>query len=133
MRKSWSEYFMDIARMVATRSTCNRKQVGCVIVRDNRILVTGYNGSLPKQSHCTDDGCYMDETGKHCLRTTHAEANAVAQAAQYGISLAGTTVYCTLRPCITCDKLLAAAGVECVYYVEEYPVVPWSNIIYAKV
>lgn len=95
--------------MVATRATCDRLHVGCVIVRENRIITTGYNGAPPGQLHCDDGGHLMIEG--HCHRTVHAEANAVAVAAKNGINLDDTTCYLTHAPCLTCAKLLYTAGV----------------------
>lgn len=109
-RPSWDEYFMQIARDVSTRSTCERRHVGAVIVRDRRILSTGYNGSPPGQPHCTEVGCLLED-GK-CIRTLHAEQNALIQAALHGVSTARATVYCTCRPCHVCTRMLVGAGLE---------------------
>ncbi len=118
MRPSWDDYFMEIARTVGSRATCPRASVGCVAVRDQRILTTGYNGAPRGIAHCTDVGCTMVDN--HCVRATHAEANAVVQGALHGVSLAGATVYCTHQPCIGCSKLLVSAGVERIVYEERY-------------
>jgi dCMP deaminase len=117
-RTSWDEYFMEIARTVAKRSTCDRAQVGAVLVRDHRILTTGYNGALPGQYHCDEIGHFIVDG--HCVRTVHAEANAVVQAALHGISTKGATAYVTHFPCINCTKLLIAAGVKILVYGESY-------------
>ena len=117
-RAGWHEYFMNIAEQVATRSTCDRKHVGAVIVRDKTILSTGYNGSLRGAPHCDEIGHDMD--GGHCVRTVHAEANAVAQAAKHGVMIDGSEIYVTASPCLTCFKLLANSGVCAVYYKEFY-------------
>lgn len=117
-RVSWHEYFMNIADQVATRSTCDRKHIGAVIVRDKTILSTGYNGSLRGAPHCDDSGHDM-ENG-HCMRTVHAEANAVAQAAKHGIMIDGAELYVTASPCLTCFKLVANAGISVIYYKEFY-------------
>jgi dCMP deaminase len=117
-RVEWNEYFMNIADQVATRSTCNRKHVGAVIVRDKTILSTGYNGSLRGAPHCDDAGHDM-ENG-HCVRTVHAEANAVAQAAKHGVRIDESEIYVTASPCLTCFKLVANAGIKTVYYKEFY-------------
>lgn len=119
MRPGWDEYFMDIARTVATRATCPRASVGAVVVRDHRILTTGYNGAPRGVAHCTEVGCAM--SGGHCLRSTHAEANAVVQGALHGVSLAEGTIYCTHQPCINCAKLLISAGITRIVYDESYP------------
>lgn len=118
MRPSWNQYFMDLAKAVATRATCPRKSVGCVIVKDRQVVASGYNGSIPGAEHCTDAGCLL-ENG-HCTRTVHSEVNAVAQAARRGVSIEGADVYCTLQPCWPCLKTLLSAGVENVYFGAEY-------------
>ncbi len=117
-RVNWTEYFMNIAAQVATRSTCDRKNIGAVIVREKTILSTGYNGSIKGAPHCDDIGHDM-ENG-HCIRTVHAEANAVAQAAKYGVSIDNSEIYITASPCLTCFKLIANAGIKVVYYKEFY-------------
>jgi dCMP deaminase len=108
-RPSWTSHFLNIARVVATRSTCPRANVGVLIVRDRRILTTGYNGSAKGVQHCTNAGCEMD--GGHCQRAIHAEINAIAQGALHGVSLAGATCYSSHQPCRNCTKALIAAGV----------------------
>jgi dCMP deaminase len=119
-RPSWDEYFMAIARAVATRATCSRRSVGAVIVKDKRILATGYNGAPVGMRHCdhTDGGDMRDG---HCARSTHAEQNALVQAARHGTSIAGGTLYCTDNPCLTCAKLLINAGIVRVVYEAAYP------------
>ena len=119
MRPGWDEYFMEIARTVATRATCPRASVGCVLTRDRRILTTGYNGAPRGVAHCTEIGCLLDNG--HCQRATHAEANAVVQGAYHGISLEGATAYCTHEPCINCSKLLISAGVKKIVFADPYP------------
>jgi len=109
---------MAIARQVATRSTCDRKHVGAVIVRDRMILATGYNGSLRGLPHCDDIGHLMD--GGHCVRTVHAEANAIVQAARSGVRLEGGEIYVTASPCFGCFKLIANAGLARVVFGEFY-------------
>ncbi len=118
MRVTWNEYFMKIAEQVATRSTCDRKHIGAVIVRDKTILSSGYNGSLRGAPHCDDVGHDM-ENG-HCVRTVHAEANAVAQAAKNGVRIDEAEIYVTASPCLTCFKLIANCGIQTVYYKEFY-------------
>lgn len=108
MRKSWDEYFLDIADVVATRSTCNKLAVGCVIVKEKMIVSTGYNGSIHGQEHCIDVGCLLNEEGR-CIRTIHAEQNAVIHARRD--ELQGATAYVTHEPCETCSKLLNQAGI----------------------
>ncbi len=117
-RVNWHEYFMNIADQVATRSTCDRKHVGAVIVRDKTILSTGYNGSIRGGVHCDDAGHDMDHD--HCVRTVHAEANAVAQAAKNGVRIDMSEIYVTASPCLTCFKLLANSGVRVIHYKEFY-------------
>ncbi|MGA8573111.1 MAG: deoxycytidylate deaminase [Desulfobaccales bacterium] len=129
MRPSWDEYFMLIAKLVSTRSTCNSRPTGAVLVKDKQLLATGYNGSMPGAPHCSDevmpDGspyCYRRATNvpdadkyNYC-RASHAEANAIAQAARYGVAIKGASLYVTLQPCFVCVKLLATAQIERVYY-----------------
>lgn len=117
-RVSWNQYFMNIAEQVATRSTCSRKNVGAVIVRDKTILSTGYNGSLRGAPHCDDAGHDMEND--HCVRTVHAEANAVAQAAKHGVRIDESEIYVTASPCLTCFKLIANSGIRKIYYKEFY-------------
>jgi dCMP deaminase len=110
---------MQIARTVSTRATCPRASVGCVLMRANRILTTGYNGAPRGVAHCTEVGCTL--IGEHCLRATHAEANAVVQGALHGVSLHDATAYCTHQPCVNCSKLLISAGVTRIVYDRPYP------------
>lgn len=117
-RASWDEYFMNIAREVATRSTCPRKHVGAVIVRDKTILSTGYNGSIRGLPHCDDAG-HMMEDG-HCVRTIHAEANAIIQAAKNGTRIDEAMIYVTASPCWSCFKMIANAGLSRIVYGEFY-------------
>lgn len=117
-RADWHNYFMAIARQVATRSTCDRKHVGAVIVRDKTILSTGYNGSIRGLDHCDDVGHLMDDG--HCVRTVHAEANAIAQAAAHGIRIEGAEIYVTASPCWNCFKLIANSGIRRIYFGEFY-------------
>ena len=117
-RVSWETYFMNIAREVATRSTCDRKHVGAVIVRDKTILSTGYNGSIKGLPHCDEAGHEMVEG--HCVRTTHAEANAIVQAAKNGVKIDSAEIYVTASPCYNCFKLIANSGIKIIYYHEFY-------------
>jgi len=118
-RPSWDEYFMGIAFEVAKRSTCLRAQVGAIIVRDKRILTTGYNGAPTGLPHCTEVGCLI--VNGHCVRTLHAEQNAIIQAALHGVSVQGGTMYVTHQPCLTCAKMIINAGIKRVVYGGEYP------------
>ena len=117
-RASWDEYFMSIGQVVATRSTCPRKYVGSVIVRNRTILSTGYNGSIRGMPHCSDVG-HMMEDG-HCVATIHAEANAIIQAARNGVNIDGASCYVTASPCWNCFKQLANAGIVRIVYGEFY-------------
>ncbi len=129
MRPTWDEYFMLIAKLVSTRSTCNSRPTGAVLVKDRQILATGYNGSMPGAPHCTDQ---LDEQGRpYChrrvmkvadvdkynyCRASHAEANAIAQAARHGVAIKEAALYVTLEPCYVCLKLLATAHIQRVYF-----------------
>jgi dCMP deaminase len=117
-RASWDEYFMAIAREVASRSTCDRKHVGAVIVREKMILATGYNGSIRGLPHCDDEGHLMEDG--HCVRTVHAEANAIVQAARNGVRVEGGNIYITASPCFGCFKMVANAGLSRIVFGEFY-------------
>ena len=117
-RAGWDEYFMNIAKEVASRSTCDRKFVGAVIVRDKTILSTGYNGSIRKLEHCDEVGHLMEND--HCVATIHAKANAIIQAAKNGVGIDGATIYTTASPCWTCFKLIANSGIRRICYGEFY-------------
>jgi len=127
-RPSWDEYFMEIARVVASRSTCPRRNVGAVVVRNKRLLSSGYNGAPSGLPHCTDEGCLLmtvklgDQPAREsCQRAAHAEANAIAQAALHGVSTNESTVYCTDSPCSNCAKLIINAGVQRIVFAGDYP------------
>src|SRR5215813_12705612 len=117
-RVSWDQYFMNIAEVVASRSTCPRKYVGAVIVRDKTILSTGYNGSIRGMPHCSDVGHMMEND--HCVATIHAEANAIIQAAKNGVNIDGGMIYVTASPCWPCFKMIANAGLRRICYREFY-------------
>jgi len=125
-RPSWKEYFMDIALLVARRSTCRRRRVGAIMVRDKRILATGYNWAPSGLPHCLDIGCLREEMGipsgeRHELcRGLHAEQNVIIQAAYHGVSIKGATLYCTNLPCSICSKMLINAGISDIIYQEGY-------------
>jgi dCMP deaminase len=127
VRPSWDEYFLEIASLVSSRSTCLRRQVGAVFVRDKRVLTTGYNGAPSGLKHCSEVGCIREREGipsgeRHELcRGIHAEQNAILQAAQFGISLRGSIMYCTNQPCVLCAKMLINTGVERIVVCGEYP------------
>jgi dCMP deaminase len=126
-RPSWHEYFMRIAMLAATRSTCLRRQVGAVIVKNKKVLATGYNGAPSGLAHCLDIGCLREQNGvpsgeRHELcRAIHAEQNAIIQAATSGVSIAGGTLYSTTFPCILCAKMLINSGIREIYIGEGYP------------
>ena len=117
-RVDWDTYFMNIAKVAASRSTCDRKFVGAVIVRDKTILSTGYNGSIRKLEHCFEAG-HMMENG-HCVATIHAEANAIIQAAKNGVCIDGAALYTTASPCWNCFKLIANSGLKRICFGEFY-------------
>ena len=128
MRPSWDDYFLNVAEIIRTRSTCLRRQVGALLVRDRRILTTGYNGPPPGMDHCADLGGCLREKMKvpsgertELCRATHAEANAVLQAADHGVAIAGAALYCTNTPCSGCAKLLIGAGVSHMVVIDGYP------------
>ena len=126
-RPSWDRYFMDIASMVATRSTCLRRSVGAIAVSNRRILATGYNGTPKGLRHCSEAGCIRQELNipsgqRHELcRGLHAEQNCIIQAAVHGVQLEGSTIYCTFQPCVVCAKMLINAGIREIFYEEGYP------------
>jgi len=126
-RPSWDTYFLQLARQAATRSTCLRRQVGAVLVRDKRVLATGYNGAPRGVAHCLEVGCLREELGipsgeRHELcRAIHAEQNAIIQAAVHGVAIEGASLYCTHQPCVLCAKVLINCGVREIHYVEGYP------------
>lgn len=121
-RPTWDQYFMDITHLVAKRSTCLRRQVGAVLVKDKNILATGYNGAPSGVAHCLDVGCLREQMGipsgeRHELcRGLHAEQNAIIQAAKHGTSIEGATLYSTTMPCIICTKMIINAGIGRVIY-----------------
>jgi len=126
-RPNWNEYFMLLAKLAATRSTCLSRPAGAVIVKDKQVLATGYNGSMPGVAHCSQEGsCYRrrvgaSDAGKYDnCRSIHSEANAIAQAAKRGVTIEGSSIYVTLFPCYVCTKLLASAGIKKLYYEYEY-------------
>ncbi len=125
-RPSWDEYFMDITRLVARRSTCMRRQVGAVMVKDKNILATGYNGTPSGITHCDVTGCLREQLKvpsgeRHELcRGLHAEQNAIIQAARHGVNIDSSVLYCTDSPCIICTKMLINAGIQKVIYLKGY-------------
>lgn len=127
MRPSWDEYFMQIVEIIKQRSTCIRRQVGAIIVKDKRILTTGYNGAPTKCQHCDILGCIRETMNipsgeRHELcRGSHAEQNAIVQAAMHGISINQSTIYVTIQPCIICSKLIINSGIKRVVFKGDYP------------
>jgi dCMP deaminase len=125
-RPSWEEYFMDITHLVAKRSTCLRRQVGAVLVKDKKILATGYNGAPSRLEHCLDTGCLREKQRipsgeRHELcRGLHAEQNAIIQAAYHGVEIREATLYCTNHPCIICSKMVINAGIQKVVFEDGY-------------
>jgi dCMP deaminase len=127
IRPTWDEYFMEVSRTIAKRATCDRGRSGCVIARDRQLLVTGYVGSPVGLPHCDDVGHLMkkvihddDSISQHCMRTVHAEQNAICQAAKLGVALDGATVYCKMTPCRTCAMLIINCGIKRVVCEKKY-------------
>ena len=126
-RPDWDNYFLEIAGLVATRSTCRRRQVGAVLVREKRILTTGYNGAPANLRHCLEIGCLREERGipsgerQELCRGLHAEQNAIIQGALHGVSIIGATIYVTCQPCVTCAKMLINCKVSRIVIAGDYP------------
>lgn len=126
-RQHWHDYFLDMAEQVASRSTCLRRKVGCVLVKEKRVIATGYNGAPSGAPHCDVTGCIRQQEGipsgqrLDICRASHAEANAISQCARYGVPTEGATAYVTVTPCSACAKLLVQAGVKSVVYRGAYP------------
>lgn len=126
-RPSWDEYFVEVAEVVSKRATCLRRMVGAILVREKRILATGYNGAPTGLAHCSDVGCIRSQMGvpsgerTEICRGLHAEQNALVQAARHGISVKGAWAYTTLEPCVLCTKMLINAGIERIVFVRDYP------------
>jgi len=138
-RPSWDDYFLEVADIVAKRATCDRGRSGCVIVRDKRILVTGYVGSPSGLKHCDDVGHQMKkvihEDGtitQHCVRTVHAEQNAITQAAKFGIAIDGATLYCRMTPCRVCAMLIINCGISRVVCERKYHAGAESEIMFRE-
>jgi dCMP deaminase len=134
-RPSWEEYFMSIAQLVARRSTCLRRQVGAVLVKDKNILATGYNGTPSGIAHCEQTGCLRDQLNvpsgeRHELcRGLHAEQNVILQAAKHGINIDGATLFCTHAPCIICAKMIINSGIREIVYLDGYPDILSKDIL----
>nr|WP_053367201.1 ComE operon protein 2 [Bacillus sp. FJAT-27245] len=129
-RISWDQYFMAQSHLLALRSTCTRLTVGATIVRDKRIIAGGYNGSIAGGEHCTDHGCYVID--HHCVRTIHAEMNALLQCAKFGVPTDGAEIYVTHFPCLQCSKALIQAGIKTVYYATDYKNHPYAVELFEK-
>lgn len=139
VRPTWDEYFMEIVKIVGSRSTCNRGRSGCVIVKDKKIISTGYVGSPAGLAHCDDIGHEMHTVThpdgnqtEHCIRTTHAEQNAICQAAKVGASLEGSTIYVKMTPCYVCAKMIISAGIKRVVCETDYQAGKRSKEIFAE-
>lgn len=127
-RISWKQYFMSQSHLIALRSTCERLTVGATIVRDNRIIAGGYNGSVSGSDHCIDEGCYVIDG--HCVRTVHAETNAILQCAKFGVQTDGAEIYVTHFPCLQCCKSIIQAGIKTVYYAADYRNHPYATELF---
>lgn len=123
-RIPWPQYFMSQSIILSSRSTCQRLMVGATIVRDKRVIAGGYNGSVHGETHCIDEGCYLDHG--HCIRTVHAEMNALLQCARFGVSTKGASIYVTHFPCLACSKALIQAGIQEIYYLHDYHNHPYA-------
>ncbi|MBN7275182.1 ComE operon protein 2 [Ligilactobacillus pobuzihii] len=123
-RIPWNQYFMTQAVLLSTRSTCKRLSVGAILVRDKRIIAGGYNGSVSGDVHCIDDDCYLVDG--HCVRTIHAEMNAILQCAKFGVATDGSEIYVTDFPCLQCTKMLLQAGIQKIYYLRNYHNDPYA-------
>lgn len=124
-RIPWDQYFMLQALVISTRSTCNRLSVGAIVVRDRRIIAGGYNGSVSGDDHCLDQGCYLVDG--HCVRTIHAEMNAILQCAKFGEATDGAEIYVTDFPCLQCTKMLLQAGITKITYLRNYHNDPYAQ------
>lgn len=123
-RVPWNQYFMSQAVLLSMRSTCTRLAVGAILVRDKRVIAGGYNGSVSGDVHCIDEGCYVVEN--HCVRTIHAEMNAILQCAKFGVATDGAEIYVTDFPCLQCTKMLLQAGISKIYYLRNYNNDPYA-------
>jgi len=126
-RPSWDEYFIQQCDLIASRATCDRKRVGAIIVKDKRIVSSGYNGSLPGLLHCDDVGHDMEDS--HCIATVHGEVNAIADAARRGVSTDGAMLYCNTMPCWSCFKTIVSSGIVEIVFRDEYRAEQKSKVI----
>jgi dCMP deaminase len=129
-RISWDQYFMAQSHLLALRSTCTRLMVGATIVRDKRIIAGGYNGSIAGGVHCIDEGCYVIDS--HCVRTIHAEMNALLQCAKFGVPTEGAEMYVTHYPCLPCCKSIIQAGINRLYYANNYKNHPYAEELFQQ-
>lgn len=129
-RISWDQYFMAQSHLLALRSTCTRLTVGATIVRDKRMIAGGYNGSVTGGVHCIDEGCYVIDN--HCVRTIHAEMNAIIQCAKFGVPTTGAEIYVTHFPCIHCCKAIIQAGIKSVVYAADYKNHPYAEELFEE-
>jgi dCMP deaminase len=129
-RITWDQYFMAQSHLLALRSTCTRLAVGATIVRDKRIIAGGYNGSIAGGAHCIDEGCYIIDG--HCVRTIHAEMNAIIQCAKFGVPTEGAEMYVTHFPCLHCCKAIIQSGIRAVYYAKDYKNDPYALELFAQ-
>ncbi|WP_081315918.1 ComE operon protein 2 [Brochothrix thermosphacta] len=129
-RISWNQYFMAQSHLLASRSTCHRLMVGATIVRDNRIIAGGYNGSVAREAHCIDGECLMDHG--HCIRTVHAEMNAILQCAKFGASTEQAELYVTHYPCVNCSKAIIQAGIKKVHFAQDYHNHPYAHQLFKQ-
>lgn len=129
-RITWDQFFMAQSHLLALRSTCTRLSVGATVVRDKRIIAGGYNGSITGDEHCIEEGCYVVDN--HCVRTVHAEMNALLQCAKYGTTTKGADLYVTHFPCLPCTKSIIQAGIHRVYYATDYKNNPYAEELFKK-
>ncbi|WP_088102540.1 ComE operon protein 2 [Halalkalibacter urbisdiaboli] len=129
-RISWNQYFMAQSHLLSLRSTCTRLMVGATIVRDKRIIAGGYNGSVSGGDHCIDEGCYVVDN--HCIRTIHAEVNALLQCAKFGVPTDGAEIYVTHFPCLNCAKAIIQSGIKQVFYAKDYKNHPYAIELFQK-
>ncbi|WP_246940534.1 ComE operon protein 2 [Bacillus pinisoli] len=129
-RISWDQYYMAQSHLLALRSTCTRLAVGATIVRDKRIIAGGYNGAISGGVHCIDEGCYVID--HHCVRTIHAEMNAIIQCAKFGVPTEGAEIYVTHFPCLQCCKGIIQSGIKAVYYAKDYKNHPYAIELFTQ-
>lgn len=129
-RINWHDYFMSQTQLLSLRSTCTRLKVGAIIVKDNRVISSGYNGSVSGEAHCIDVGCLIEDG--HCIRTIHAEINAILQCSKFGVSTEGASIYVTHFPCVHCSKSIVQAGIKNIFYAEDYKNHEYAEYLFEK-